>query len=55
MQDNILKAIEKNTEQTKGGGDTFIQNNYSPKALSNADIYRQTRNQLSLAKRRAGV
>ena len=55
MQDNLLKAIEKNTEQTKGGGDTFVQNNYSPKALSNADIYRQTRNQLSLAKRRAGV
>ena len=55
MQENLLKAIEKNTEQTKGGGDTFVQNNYSPKALSNADIYRQTRNQLSLAKRRAGV
>jgi tape measure domain-containing protein len=28
----------------------FIQNNNSPKALSNAEIYRQTRNQLSQAK-----
>lgn len=28
----------------------FIQNNNSPKALSTIDIYRQTRNQLSLAK-----
>jgi hypothetical protein len=29
---------------------TFIQNNNSPKALSSADIYRQTNNQLSKAK-----
>lgn len=29
---------------------TFIQNNTSPKALSSADIYRQTRNQLSVAR-----
>lgn len=29
---------------------TFIQNNNSPKALSSADIYRQTKNQLSVAK-----
>lgn len=29
---------------------TFEQNNYSPKALSAVEIYRQTRNQLSLAK-----
>jgi len=28
----------------------FIQNNNSPKALTNAEIYRQTRNQLSMAK-----
>jgi hypothetical protein len=28
----------------------FIQNNNSPKALSNAEIYRQTRNQISQAK-----
>lgn len=29
---------------------TFIQNNNSPKALSTADIYRQTKNQLSVAR-----
>lgn len=29
---------------------TFQQNNYSPTALSTADIYRQTRNQIALAK-----
>lgn len=29
---------------------TFVQNNNSPKALSSADIYRQTKNQLSVAK-----
>jgi tape measure domain-containing protein len=28
----------------------FVQNNYSPKALSSIDIYRNTRSQLSLAK-----
>ena len=26
---------------------TFVQNNYSPKALSTVEIYRQTNNQLS--------
>jgi hypothetical protein len=29
---------------------TFVQNNNSPKALSTAEIYRQTKNQLSVAK-----
>jgi len=33
----------------------FEQNNYSPKALSPADIYRQTKNQLSLAKEALSV
>lgn len=28
----------------------FTQNNYSPKALSNAEIYRQTKNQISVAR-----
>lgn len=31
-------------------GITFVQNNNSPKALSSAEIYRQTKNQLSIAK-----
>ncbi len=30
---------------------TYIQNNTSPKALSSADIYRQTKNQLSVTKK----
>lgn len=34
----------------KSGGVNYTQNNYSPKALSSADIYRQTKNQLSKAK-----
>ena len=29
---------------------SFVQNNYSPSQLSTADIYRQTRNQIALAK-----
>ena len=29
---------------------TFTQNNYSPKALSRLDIYRQTKNQFSALK-----
>ena len=35
--------------QTTGGGNKyeFIQNNYSPKALSRSEIYRQTNNQFS--------
>lgn len=39
--------------QNSNNGDTivqFTQNNYSPKALSRIDIYRQTRNQLSAMK-----
>lgn len=32
-------------------GPTYIQNNYSPKALSRSEIYRQTKNQLSVAKK----
>ena len=38
----------------QGGGTTFsyVQNNYSPKALSRKEIYRQTRNQFSSIKKR---
>ena len=35
-------------------GVTYQQNNYSPKALSTATIYRQTKNQISLARNRNG-
>ena len=34
---------------------SFTQNNYSPSALSRIEIYRQTRNQLTLAKEMVGV
>lgn len=34
----------------RGNGTTFIQNNYSPKALSEAEIYRRTNNQISKVK-----
>ena len=35
-------------------GVTYQQNNYSPKALSTATIYRQTKNQISMAKNKSG-
>jgi len=38
------------TNTTNGASFTFTQNNYSPKALSRADIYRQTKNQFSALK-----
>lgn len=41
------------TEQGAGVGGTvvnYVQNNYSPKSLSNFDIYRQTKSQLALVK-----
>lgn len=40
-------------QQATAGGDTnvtFVQNNTSPKALTAAEIYRQTKNQISTAK-----
>ncbi|QAY16235.1 tape measure protein [Streptomyces phage IceWarrior] len=33
-----------------GGSVSYVQNNYSPKALSSAEIYRNTKNQLSTVK-----
>lgn len=44
VQDQLLSNLNN------PNGMTFIQNNYSPKALSRIDIYRQTKNQLSAAK-----
>ena len=32
------------------GGDTYIQNNYSPKAISDAELYRNTKNLISIKK-----
>lgn len=41
------------TAGTSGPSYSFTQNNYSPKALSKSEIYRQTRNQFSMLKGRA--
>lgn len=38
-----------------GAGTTFIQNNYSPKAISHVDAYREGKNLLSLKRRELGV
>jgi hypothetical protein len=40
------QAESENAETASNGGISFVQNNYSPKALSRLDIYRQTRNQI---------
>ena len=57
--DNAMIASNLNTEGSLDGkpGTTynFTQNNYSPKALSRVDIYRQTRNQFAQLKGVAGV
>ena len=48
----VKAAQEALQSQQTASGDKiqFIQNNNSPKALSNAEIYRQTKNQLSIVK-----
>lgn len=47
------RALERAAEEAafnRGDQINFTQNNYSPKALSRAEIYRNTKNQLSTAK-----
>ena len=44
------QAAQQMTEESVRAPVSFVQNNYSPKALSSAEIYRQTNNQLSKAK-----
>ena len=54
----ITEAISKLSDKIDtldAGSTTFNQYNTSPKALSTADIYRQTRNQISMAKSRNKV
>lgn len=46
----VAATSNRNTEEGVTKEYTFIQNNNSPKALSSADIYRQTKNQLSKVK-----
>jgi tape measure domain-containing protein len=47
---NDNQQAQDDNAQTPGDTFNFTQNNNSPKALSTADIYRQTKNQLSAAK-----
>ena len=47
---NALADLANAQAQPVGNDVSFVQNNYSPKALSNAEIYRNTNNQLSVAK-----
>ena len=54
VRNNEIEAVKNaragadstNGEGATNGGISFVQNNYSPKALSRLEIYRQTRNQI---------
>ena len=52
MHEQSTKEIQngETTSSDKGAVYTFTQNNYSPKALSRLEIYRQTKNQISSMK-----
>lgn len=54
-----LESKNSNQEISQGenSGNTysFTQNNYSPKALSNIEIYRQTKNQFATFKKATGI
>lgn len=52
MPNSSFDAANQNGTDTSSSGTTFsfTQNNYSPKALSRIDIYRQTKNQFSAMK-----
>lgn len=50
LSNQATAGASNTTPGPPDAGVTFIQNNTSPKALSTADIYRQTKNQLSTAK-----
>lgn len=57
MLENTLNTSDsdKTSAATVGNSYNFIQNNYSPKALSASEIYRQTKNQFSRVKGRLPV
>jgi tape measure domain-containing protein len=44
------QALREEIEEDRLAAISYTQNNYSPKALTNAEIYRQTKNQLSVTK-----
>lgn len=48
--DDCVQHRWKATTPASGNNYNFTQNNYSPKALSRIDIYRQTKNQFSALK-----
>lgn len=50
MKSKGMNSEANPTNQNGGGNFVFTQNNYSPKALSKTEIYRQTKNQISMAK-----
>lgn len=50
MADKGINTSGKDSDTTDSKTIVFTQNNYSPKELSAIEIYRQTRNQLNLAK-----
>lgn len=50
-QRELLIQQRQEDSDLLGESITYIQNNNSPKALTNAEIYRQTRNQLSTVKK----
>ena len=54
---SITSSDQNGVDTSSEGGNTFnfTQNNYSPKALSRVDIYRQTNNQFSAFKRAVRV
>lgn len=58
---NSIASTREPIEEVSSGGSEgpsvvkFEQNNYSPEALSTSDIYKNTRNQISLAKDELGV
>lgn len=53
--DKVRENQNGETSESSSSGSTysFVQNNYSPKALSKSEIYRQTKNQFSILKGRA--
>ncbi len=50
MNGDYDSEIQNGSSGERGTAINFVQNNYSPKALSRIEIYRQTRNQLSMMK-----
>ena len=50
-----VSNIQNGVTTTSGNVYQFTQNNYSPKALSRIDIYRQTRNQFSSIERASNI